>query len=196
MYWKFVCSSETEAECFQGALFGDTMKFWDEVKEIKRGDALFLYNIDTDVLFGPFEAESDGGLNIEPDAWGGRFPAQVRVGWEAISLIRNASTKFSFLKIVSIKLSEEHGRELLKALALEHIRIPGQLKSEVQQLDMEIHELAHRMEEIMHGKGHPADREINLEMVKGELMAKMRDFVWAIRKLDRQTGILELPSNK
>lgn len=84
----------------------------------------------------------------------------------------------------------------MKALALEYVRIPGQLKSEAQQLDMEIHKSAHRMEEITHGKGHPADREIDLEMVKGELMAKMRDFVWAIRKLDRQTGILELPSNK
>jgi len=94
LYWKSVCSSETEAECFQRALFGDAMKFLDEVKEIKRGDALFLHNIDTDVLFRPFEAEGDGGLNIEPDAWGGCFPAQVRVGWEAISLIRNASTKF------------------------------------------------------------------------------------------------------
>jgi hypothetical protein len=194
MYWKFICTSETEAECFQKALFGDILKFWDEIKDVRKGDILFLYNVDTDVLFGPFTAESDGGLNIEQNAWGGRYPAQVRIGFGAISIMRNASANFSFLKKVSVKLSEKQGRELLKSLASRNI--PSHLKSEVQQLDMEIHTLAHRVEEIMHGRGHPADREIDLERVRGELTAKMRDFVWAIRRLDKQTGILELPSNK
>lgn len=196
MYWKFICTNKTEAECFQRALFGDTMKFWDEIKNVKRGDTLFLYNVQTDVLFGPFTAESDGKLNIEPDAWGGGFPAQVRVGWKAISVVRNVHERFPFLKEVSIKLSEEQGGELLRALGSERIEIPAQLKSEIQQLDMDIHTLAHRMEEAMRGRAHPADREIDLDRVKGEFVAKMRDFVWAVRRLDRHTGILELPSNK
>jgi hypothetical protein len=202
LYWKFVCTVETEAECFKRALFGDTKKLWEEVKDVRKGDILFLYNIDTDVLFGPFIAESDGALNIEPDAWDGRFPAQVRVKWEAISILRNASAKFGYLKTSSFKppytlrLSEEQGGELLKALTPARVMIPDQLKSEIQQLDFDIHTLAHRMEEIMCGKGHLADREINLDRVKSEFIAKMRDFVWAVRKLDKQTGILELPSNK
>jgi hypothetical protein len=196
LYWKFICTNETEAECFQRALFGDTMKFWDEIKDVKKGDILFLYNVQTDVLFGPFTAESDGKRDIEPDAWGGRFPAQVRVGWKAISMIKNARERFSFLKEVSIKLPEEQGGELLRALTSERVEIPAKLKSEIQQLDMDIHTLAHRMEEALRGKAHPADREIELDRVKGEFAAKMRDFVWAVRRLDRQTGILELPSNK
>jgi hypothetical protein len=196
MYWKFVCTNETESECFQRALFGDTKKLWDEIKDVKRGDTLFLYNVDTDVLFGPFTAESDGKLDIEPDAWGGRFPAQVRVGWKAISMVRSASTKFGFLRTFAVRLSEEQGGELLKVLTSECIEIPAQFKSEIQKLDMEIHTLAHRMEEAMLSKGHPADREIDLDRFKGEFVAKMRDFVWAVRKLDKHTGILELPSNK
>lgn len=196
LYWKFICTSTTEAECFRRGLFGDTAKFWDEIKEIRRGDTLFLYNVDMDVLFGPFVAESDGGWRLEPDAWGGRFPAQVKVGWETISLIRGASAKFGSLKTMTVKLSEEQGGELLKALTLEHVRIPSHLKSEVQQLDMEIHTLAHRVEEVMCGRGHPANREIELDKLKGELTAKMRDFVWAVRKLDKQTKILDLPSNR
>ncbi|MEM2352230.1 MAG: hypothetical protein QXT26_07465 [Thermoproteota archaeon] len=40
----------------------------------------------------------------------------------------------------------------------------------------------------------PANRE--LEMVKGELLAKMKDFVWAVRKLDKAMRILDLPSNR
>jgi hypothetical protein len=120
----------------------------------------------------------------------------VRVGWKAISVVRNAHERFPFLKEVSIKLSEEQGGELLRALGSERIEIPAQLKSEIQQLDMDIHILAHRMEEAMRGRAHPADREIDLDRVKGEFVAKMRDFVWAVRRLDRHTGILELPSNK
>ena len=58
------------------------------------------------------------------------------------------------------------------------VRVSARLPSS---LSGGFHKLAHRMEEITHGKGHPADREIDLEMVKGELMDKMRDFVWAIR---------------
>jgi len=196
LYWKFICSSKTEAECFQRALFDDMEKCWDEVKEVKKGDTFFLYNVDTDVLFGPFVAEYDGRLNLEPDAWNGSFPAQVRVKWETLSLIRNASARFGFLKHKTLRLSEGEGEELLKALVLEHVRIPDPLRSEVQQLDMEIHTLAHRIEELMCGKGHPADREVELDRLKGEFTAKMRDFVWAVRKLDKQTRILDLPSNR
>ncbi|WP_202617254.1 hypothetical protein [Candidatus Methanodesulfokora washburnensis] len=142
-----------------------------------------------------------GELNIEPDAWGGRFSAQVRVKWKAISMIRGASTKFSFLKNICprhvTKLSEEQGGELLRALGPECIEIPAKFKYEIQKLDGEIHILAHRIEEEMRfSRDHPANREIDLDRLKGEFIAKMKDFIWAVRKLDKHTGILELPSSK
>jgi len=77
-----VCKNETEQECFRLMLFGSVKSWFDRVDQVKRGDAGFLLNLDKDVLYGIFRAETDGTLNIVPDAWGGRFPAQIRVSWE------------------------------------------------------------------------------------------------------------------
>ena len=77
-----VCRNDTERECFDRMLFGSVMRYWDSVEEVQKGDVGFLLNLDTDVLYGVFRAESDGTKNIIPEAWGSRFPAQVRVSWE------------------------------------------------------------------------------------------------------------------
>jgi len=75
--WTFICSKETEGECFIRRLFGDR----EPVKNTKKGDILFLHNRDTDILWGSFLAQTDLTKNIEPDAWCGDFPYQVRVSW-------------------------------------------------------------------------------------------------------------------
>jgi len=63
-------------------LFGSLFKWKDEVIKVRKGDIGFLRNYQSGRLFGVFRAESDGRLNIDASAWGGRFPAQVKVGWE------------------------------------------------------------------------------------------------------------------
>lgn len=90
-------------------LFGSTLEYKDRVFNVRKGDLGFLYNLDTDVVFGVFEAISNGSLGIEPRAWKGRFPAQVRVGWmekcapikEAKSLFRKLRIKFGNLLLTS-----------------------------------------------------------------------------------------------
>jgi len=77
--YVFVCSSWTEGECLDKRLFGLPDREWKRVSQIKEGDILFLLNYMTGHLHGVFEASSDGILNIDPNAWGGRFPAQVKV---------------------------------------------------------------------------------------------------------------------
>jgi DNA modification methylase len=49
------------------------------VIRVRRGHFLFLHNLDTDLLYGVFRAVTDGKINLEPDAWGGKYPYQVRV---------------------------------------------------------------------------------------------------------------------
>mgnify|MGYP001054290362 FL=1 len=77
-----VCKNDTEQECFDRMLFGSLRSWWDKVQQVQKGDVGFLLNLDEDILSGPFRAESNGTLNIVPEAWGGRFPAQVRVSRE------------------------------------------------------------------------------------------------------------------
>ena len=77
-----VCKEDTEQECLDRMLFGSRRDWFDRVREVRKGDMGFLLNLDTDVLHGVFKAESEGTMNIVPDAWGGRFPAQVKVSWE------------------------------------------------------------------------------------------------------------------
>jgi len=77
--YVFICSYGTERECFERKLFAMPMSRWDGVSRTKKGDILFLLNYQSNLLHGIFEATTDGMLNIEPDAFDGRFPAQVRV---------------------------------------------------------------------------------------------------------------------
>jgi Development and cell death domain len=74
----FGCTDATEPECYSKSLFGITKQWLSAVSGITPGTPLFLYNYDSQSLFGLFEADSGGAENIDPSAWGGRFPAQVK----------------------------------------------------------------------------------------------------------------------
>ncbi len=75
----FACTEKTEEECLRRNLFVTDRVYGPVVIRIRRGDLIFLNNIDTDVLYGIFKAISDGGFKIDPHAFEGRYPYQVRV---------------------------------------------------------------------------------------------------------------------
>ena len=58
-------------------LFGTNKLYGENVLKIKKGDLLFLVNLDTDTLYGTFKAKSEGAKDLTPGAWGGRYPYQV-----------------------------------------------------------------------------------------------------------------------
>lgn len=74
-----LCNDDTEGECIERNLFGDKAKRLEYLDEIKPGDIGFLLNVNKDELIGVFRALSEAQLHIEPDAWDGKFAAQVRV---------------------------------------------------------------------------------------------------------------------
>jgi hypothetical protein len=74
-----LCDDSTEEECLKRNLFGDMARRFEYLDEIESGDIGFLLNINRDELIGVFRACSEPQLHIEPDAWNGRFAAQVRV---------------------------------------------------------------------------------------------------------------------
>jgi DNA modification methylase len=73
------CTSKSEQECFDRMLFATNRLYGENVLKIKKGDLLFLLNIDTDTLNGTFKAKTDGGKDLVPEAWKGKYPYQVRV---------------------------------------------------------------------------------------------------------------------
>lgn len=75
----FACTDKTEKECFERMLFSTNRLYADNVLQIKKGDLLFLFNTDKDILYGVFRAKSEGKKNIIPEAWGGKYPYQVEV---------------------------------------------------------------------------------------------------------------------
>jgi DNA modification methylase len=74
----FASTQKTEAECLNRLLFETDRVYGPIVIRIRKGDLLFLNNVNTNVLYGVFKAVSDGGFKIEPEAHKGRYPYQVK----------------------------------------------------------------------------------------------------------------------
>ena len=72
----FECSSSTYLDCVEKSLFGSN-KPWP--LQIKTGDNCLLHHYEIGGLLGLWQATCDGGKNLVPKVWGGKFPYQMRV---------------------------------------------------------------------------------------------------------------------
>ena len=107
----------------QRNLFGQTNNMMNHVSRVKTGDILFLHNLSTQIIEGPFFAASAGSENIEADAWNGRFPQQVRVEQKGkISKInKNSFDKFGLRytkddRFFDFQIPTEIGRKLFEEM--------------------------------------------------------------------------------
>lgn len=72
----FECSSSTWLDCVDKQVFGSN-KPWP--LEVKAGDYCLLHHYEIGGLFGLWQATGNGGRNLVPKIWSGKFPWQVKV---------------------------------------------------------------------------------------------------------------------
>lgn len=99
----FACTNKSENECFERLLFGTNRPYAPSAMRVKEGDFLFLLNLDSDILYGVFRAGSKAKKDIEPQAWAGRYPYQVKV--EPIGEIIPIENAKKLLRKLGIKRS-------------------------------------------------------------------------------------------
>lgn len=105
----FACTNSSQDECFDRMLFGTSRQYGAVVIRVRKGDFLFLLNLDTDLLYGVFRSESNGKLNIEPEAWKGNYPYQVKV--EALGDIIPITNAKKLLNEMEISRSSVIGKQ-------------------------------------------------------------------------------------
>lgn len=77
--YVFACTNSSMDECLRLLLFGSSKVYGAAAMRVKKGDFLFLWNLDSDLLLGVFRAAADASYNIIPDAWERKYPYQVKV---------------------------------------------------------------------------------------------------------------------
>mmetsp|Transcript_26308 Transcript_26308/g.61387 ORF Transcript_26308/g.61387 Transcript_26308/m.61387 type:complete len:464 (-) Transcript_26308:157-1548(-) len=74
----FICDPNTEEECLSRRLLGLPKSQVSLLSKLSDTSRLFLFNVRTRQMMGVFQPEGVPGLDLEPQAWEGRFPVQVR----------------------------------------------------------------------------------------------------------------------
>lgn len=117
----FLCDASSVKDCVKRRLFTCTGENVQIVSEMEVGSIVFLLNLDSNTLVGPFTVAGTSGTGLKPGGWrevtDTRTNAGIRVEWEDLHELKNAQDMFPFLKDINVcKLSHFQTQDLLNAL--------------------------------------------------------------------------------
>lgn len=131
-YYLFRSSRTTYSECIDKMLVGQKEVNSADVLNIKQGDIIFLHYtgkylpIEEQFVEGPYFALTNGKRDIEPTAWNGDFPYQVKIEKKGdVARIKQGTfEKFSLgysvgKFIMQFKLPDYTGKRLINELGIE-----------------------------------------------------------------------------
>jgi len=117
----FVCTGHSVAECIKNRVLTCSAKQLPIAKEIEEGSVVFLLNVETNALVGPFTAAEGAKAGLEQGTWGSSIDKKslsgnIKVEWEALHKLVDASNKIPFLEnMKTCALSHFQTQELLAA---------------------------------------------------------------------------------
>ena len=113
----FACTNKSERELLESLVFATNKAYAYKVSAVKKGDFLFLYNLDTDVLYGTFVAKSEGRYDPSFHLFDGRYPYYVAVEpIDQIKSINDAGVVFTKLGISWRDILTEKGAKILSSI--------------------------------------------------------------------------------
>jgi hypothetical protein len=117
----FLCGADTVKDCMKRKLFTCSGENVQVVREMEVGSMVFLLNLDSNTLVGPFTAAGPTGRGLKRGGWrevtDTRTNASIRVEWENLHELKGAQDRFPFLRDINIcKLSHFQTQDLLNAL--------------------------------------------------------------------------------
>jgi DNA modification methylase len=139
-------------------LFGSSKVYGAAAMRVKKGDFLFLWNIDSDFLFGVFGAAADAAFNISPHAWNGKYPYQVKV--EPIGKIVPLKEAKKLLNSLDIERSSPVNRN--KTIKMLDLYRPSSLQ-------------IHRWLEFLSQNGGSRSLEVSSEPKSWELLPQVKE---------------------
>jgi len=117
----FLCDAGSLKDCVKRRYFTCSGEKVQIVSEMDVGSIVFLLNLDSNTLVGPFTATGSYGTGLKPGTWrevtDTRDNAGIRVEWEDLHELKNAVDLFPFLNDINVcKLSHFQTQDLLNAL--------------------------------------------------------------------------------
>jgi len=135
---------------------------------VKKRDFLFLWNLDSDLLYGVFRAATDAQFNLVPEAWEGKYPYQVKV--EPIGKIIPLKDAKKLLNSMGVERSSPINKS--KTIAILELYRPSSLP---------INQWFEQLAQTETAKG----LEISLESKSWQLLAHIKKTEEAIEEIPR-----------